>query len=280
MTTDLRISVIQMNSGADREANLAQAARLMEAAIDADRPRLIFLPEYFDFYGGEQEGKLAKAETLGASSTLAFLSTFARRHGVWIHAGSIIERVIDDPRVYNTSLVVDSAGELRATYRKIHLFDITAPDGTHYNESATVRAGDRLAIYEIDGFRVGCTICFDVRFAEMFVALAGAQADVLAIPAAFAMNTGKDHWDILLRARAIECQTYVAAAAQVGAHVSNGQTRSTFGNSLVCDPWGLVISRASDGPGFTSAAVARSQISRVRSLVPMKRQTDFLRTAA
>jgi nitrilase len=275
MASELRISVIQMNSGADRKANLGQAARLMEAAILVDRPALIFLPEYFDFYGGEQEGKLAKAEPLDASSTLEFLSSFARRHGVWIHAGSIIERVAGDPRVYNTSLIVDRAGELRATYRKIHLFDITAPDGTVYRESATVKAGDRLASYEVDGFRVGCSICFDVRFAEMFVALAKAQVDILAIPAAFAMNTGKDHWDVLLRARAIECQTYVAAAAQVGPNISNGQTRATYGNSLICDPWGLVISRASDGLGFTSGTVARAQIGRARSLVPMTRHAEF-----
>lgn len=269
MNNELKVTAIQMNSKADRRANLEQASQLMLDAIRSEGPDLVFLPEYADFYGGEKEGKIELAQPLPGGSAYEFFRCFARDHRVWLHVGSLVERIEGESRVFNTTVVFDRAGNEVTRYRKIHLFDVTAPDGTKYHESATVKAGDRVVSYEVEGFKVGCAICYDMRFSELFVALARARVDIVALPAAFALQTGKDHWDVLLRARAIETQAYVVAPGQVGTYVSNGQPRLTFGNSLVCDPWGLVVARASDGIGHASARVLRTQIERARALIPM-----------
>lgn len=270
MKTELKVTAIQMNSGADQQKNLADAAALMEAALASDHPDLIMLPEYFDFYGGEKEGKHAAAGAVPGGGSYTFLSNFARQHKVWVHAGSLIERIEGDTRVYNTSVVFDRDGKEVATYRKIHLFDITSPDGTKYHESATVKAGENVVTYDLEGFTVGCAICFDMRFSDLFSALARRGVDIVSLPSAFALQTGKDHWDVLCRARAIETQAYVIAPAQVGTYTSNGQARMTYGNSLVCDPWGLVVARASNAPGYVSARIQRSQIDNARALIPMQ----------
>lgn len=269
MKNELKVSAIQMNSGANREHNLEQAARLMKAAIASDAPNLLLLPEYFDFYGGEKEGKQSGAGAVPGGRAYNFLRDFAREHGVWVHAGSLVERIENDTRVFNTTVVFDRAGNEVATYRKIHLFDITTPDGTKYHESATVKAGDDVVTYDIEGFKVGCAICFDMRFSDLFSAFSRLGVDIVALPSAFAMQTGKDHWDVLCRARAIETQAYVVAPAQTGSYVSNGQSRLTYGNSLVCDPWGHVVARASDSVGFVSTRIQRSEIDRARALIPM-----------
>lgn len=270
MKTELKVTAIQMNSGADQQKNLADAAALMKAAIASDNPDLIMLPEYFDFYGGEKEGKHAAAGAVPGGTSHTFLANFAREHKMWVHAGSLIERIEGDTRVYNTSVVFNRQGEEVATYRKIHLFDITAPDGTKYHESATVKPGENVVTYDLEGFTVGCAICFDMRFSDLFSALARRGVDIVSLPSAFALQTGKDHWDVLCRARAIETQAYVVAPAQVGTYTSNGQARMTYGNSLVCDPWGLVVARASNAPGYVSARIQRSQIDNARSLIPMQ----------
>lgn len=269
MKNELKVSAIQMNSGANREHNLEQAARLMKAAIASDAPELLLLPEYFDFYGGEKEGKQSGAGAVPGGRAYNFLRDFAREHGVWVHAGSLVERIENDTRVFNTTVVFDRAGNEVATYRKIHLFDITTPDGTKYHESATVKAGDDVVTYDIEGFKVGCAICFDMRFSDLFSAFSRLGVDIVTLPSAFAMQTGKDHWDVLCRARAIETQAYVVAPAQIGSYVSNGQSRLTYGNSLVCDPWGHVVARASDSVGFVSTRIQRSEIDRARALIPM-----------
>lgn len=269
MKNELKVSAIQMNSGANREHNLEQAARLMKAAIASDAPDLLLLPEYFDFYGGEKEGKQSGAGAVPGGRAYNFLRDFAREHGVWVHAGSLVERIENDTRVFNTTVVFDRAGNEVATYRKIHLFDITTPDGTKYHESATVKAGDDVVTYDIEGFKVGCAICFDMRFSDLFSAFSRLGVDIVTLPSAFAMQTGKDHWDVLCRARAIETQAYVVAPAQIGSYVSNGQSRLTYGNSLVCDPWGHVVARASDSVGFVSTRIQRSEIDRARALIPM-----------
>lgn len=270
MKKELKVTAIQMNSGADQAKNLADAAQLMNEAIASDAPDLIMLPEYFDFYGGEKEGKYEAAGNVPGGSSYEFLSKFARDNKVWVHAGSLIERIEGDTRVFNTSVVFDRNGKEVATYRKIHLFDITSPDGTQYFESKTVKPGDAVVTYDLEGFTVGCAICFDMRFSDLFSALAGRGADIIALPSAFALQTGKDHWDVLLRARAIETQSYVVAPAQVGTYVSNGQPRMTYGNSLVSDPWGLIVARASNSVGYVTARVQRSEIERARSLIPMQ----------
>jgi nitrilase len=194
---------------------------------------------------------------------------FAREHKVFVHAGTLMEKVPNEKRIYNSTFVFNREGQEIAHYRKIHMFDIVGPDGTAYKESATVKPGENVVVYDLDGFKIGCAICYDIRFAELYLELEKAGADVIVLPAAFTLQTGKDHWEVLARARAIETQTYFAACGQTGSTVSNGERRHTYGHSLVCDPWGHVVARASDGVGFVTARIERAQIERVRSLIPM-----------
>lgn len=271
MKDQLKITLIQMNSGRDRDINLEHATTIMRAAVETDRPDLIALPEYFDFYAGEKEGKISLAQDVPGGQAYDRIQNFARENGVWIHAGSLVERRNEDKRVYNTTVVFNRSGDEVARYRKIHLFDIDTPDGTSYRESDTVKPGDDVVVYDLEGFRVGCAICYDVRFPELFAELARRGADVIMLPAAFTLQTGKDHWDVLCRARAIETQTYFAAPAQVGSHLINGERRQTFGNSLVVDPWGHVIARASDGVGYVSTRIDRAQLDRSRNLIPLSK---------
>lgn len=269
MKNHLKVSLIQTNSGADRAANLEQATRLMTAALQADAPDLIVLPEYFDFYAGEKEGRIRLAEDAPGGSAYECMREFAARHRIWVHAGSLVERIDGDSRVYNTTVVFDRSGNEVARYRKIHMFDIVTPDGVEYRESATVRPGDAVATYDLEGFRVGCAICFDLRFYDIFSEMLRQRVDVIALPAAFTLQTGKDHWEVLCRARAIETQTYFLAPGQTGTHPINGERRMTYGHSLVCDPWGHVIAKASDGVGFVSARLERAQIDKARASIPM-----------
>jgi nitrilase len=266
----VKATLIQTNPGTDRPTNLRDAEALIATAVESDRPDLVVLPEYFEFYGGPAAGRVAAAEPLPGGAAYAAMQAAARTHKVWIHAGSMIERVAGDgARACNTTIVFNRDGREVARYRKIHLFDVIAPDGHPYRESATVQPGDDVVLYDLEGLTVGCTICYDLRFSELFLALARGGADVIVVPAAFTMLTGKDHWEVLLRARAIETQTYVLAAGQCGSYDAGGTVRQTYGHSLVCDPWGHVIARASDGVGFVTARIEPAEIARVRSLIPM-----------
>jgi nitrilase len=188
---------------------------------------------------------------------------------VFVHAGSIMERIEGGERIHNTSVVFNREGEEIARYRKIHLFDVTTPDGAAYQESATVKAGDAIVTYDCEGVTVGCSICYDLRFPDLFLALAEKGAQVIALPAAFTLQTGKDHWEVLLRARAIETETYVCASAQTGSFTVGNEQRSTYGHTLVVDPWGHVVAKASDGPGIVSTRIDAARIARVRTLIPV-----------
>lgn len=267
----MKISLIQTNPQTDREQNLKITRQLMEDAIDNDKPDLLVLPEYFEYYGGTMAEKLASAEEAPGGSAYAMAQSIAKTHGVYVHAGSLMERIADDDkRIYNSTVVFDRSGNEVARYRKIHMFDITAPDGTSWKESATVKPGQDVVVYEVDGIKVGCAICYDIRFAELFLALARLDVDVIILPAAFALQTGKDHWEVLSRARAIETQTYVVACGQWGTHWNNGEARHTYGHSLVCDPWGHVVAQASDGVGYVTARLDPAVIARARAAIPMK----------
>lgn len=269
MKDRLKISIIQMNSRSDQQANLQQARDLMTQALQAEQPDLLVLPEYFNFYGGKQEGKLQAVNDVPGGIAYEFMRDFAAGNKVWIHAGSMMERIAGENRVHNTSVVFDREGREAARYRKIHLFDIEGPDGTKYFESETIKPGQEVMTYDLEGFKIGCAICYDLRFAELFIRLAQLKSDVLILPAAFTLQTGKDHWEVLLRARAIETQAYVVAPAQTGSYMNNGERRHTYGHSLACDPWGHVIAKASDGIGYVTTQVQRAQIERCRALIPM-----------
>ena len=265
----MKISLIQMNSISDKAANIAAARALIERAIGEEGPDWLLLPEQFDWAGGVKGDKARNAETLPGGPAYSMAQELAARHRVYIHAGSLMERIEGDERIHNTTVVFDRKGDEIARYRKIHLFDVTTPDGTAYRESATVKPGDAVVTYECEGIRVGCSICYDIRFPALYQELADRGVDLITVPAAFTVPTGRDHWETLLRARAIETQTYVAAAAQTGSFKVNGETRQTYGHSLVADPWGLVIARASDGVGVVSTRIERERVERVRRMIPV-----------
>lgn len=265
----MKAALIQMNSGADKAANIAQATALIEEAVRAERPDWISLPEVFDFLGGSRAQKFAAAETvLGGPASIA-MRDLARRHGVFIHAGSLLEKIAGQDRLSNTTLVFDRAGEIVARYAKIHMFDITAPDGASYRESAAFMPGEAVVVYDCEGVTVGCAICYDLRFPALFQALADRGAQMIALPSAFTLQTGKDHWEVLCRARAIETQTYFCAAAQTGLHKQGDEPRATYGHSLIIDPWGHVVARASDGLGFTAARIDLARVAKTRAMMPV-----------
>ena len=265
----MKVSLIQMNSINDKAANIAAARALIERAVAEESPDWVLLPEQFDWAGGAKGDKARNAETLPGGPAYAMAQELAARHGIFLHAGSFMEKIEGDERIHNTSVVFDREGREIARYRKIHLFDVTAPDGVSYKESATVKPGDLVVTYDCEGVKVGCTICYDLRFPGLFQALADRGAEMIAVPSAFTQQTGKDHWEVLLRARAIETETYVCAAAQTGTFTVNNETRATYGHSLVADPWGLVVAKASDGVGVVSTRLDMALVKRVRKMIPV-----------
>lgn len=275
----MKLALIQMNCQPDRAHNLAQAERLMREACSGPRPDLIVLPEHFDWTGGTPEDKREAADVVPGGEAYETVRAFARDHQVAIHAGSLLERVVSGERVFNTTVIFDSTGAEIGTYRKIHLFDIIAPDGKRYLESATVAAGKELLIYEIGGFRVACAICYDLRFSGLFDRLASFGVDLFILPAAFTQQTGKDHWEVLCRARAIEFQAFFAACGQCGSYLAPGnERRAMFGHSLVVDPWGHVIARTGDEEGVLYADLDRRRVAEVRALIPMNQHRVDLET--
>ncbi len=261
----MKVSLIQMNSQENKSANLAQAERLIESAVADGRPDLVVLPEMFTYLGESGEAKRAAAETLPDGEAYALLRRLAARHRVVVHGGSLLEK--DGEQYYNTTVAFDRSGAELARYRKIHLFDVVTPDGKSYRESATVGRGAEVVTYRTDDRTVGCTICYDLRFPELYQALAKKGAEIIMVPAAFTEATGKDHWEVLLRARAIETETYVLAAGQCGTY-ANGR-RANFGHSLVANPWGHVIAQAEDKPGYVTARLDFDYLSEVRQAIPV-----------
>jgi deaminated glutathione amidase len=273
----MKLSLIQMNSGADKAGNIRQATDLIEAAVRDERPDWVLLPETFEWAGGSREDKQHAAEIIPNGPAYIAMQALAKKHGIFIHAGSILEKVEGEPRLYNTTLVFNRSGEEIARYRKIHLFDVTTPDGSGYKESNAIAPGEAVVTYDCEGVTVGCAICYDLRFADLFLALAEKGADLIALPAAFTLQTGKDHWEVLCRARAIETETYFCAAAQTGTFQVGNETRTTYGHSLVVDPWGHVVAKASDGIGVVSTRIDKARIEKVRALIPVAQHRKKLR---
>jgi len=265
----MKVTLVQMNSIGDKAANLTTARALIERAVELERPDWICLPECFDFIGGTRADKIAAAEDLPGGPAYEMCQSLAKSHKVHIHAGSILERIPGDDRIHNTSVAFNRDGVEVARYRKIHMFDITAPDGAKYHESAAFKPGGEVVTYECEGLRIGCAICYDLRFPYLFQALAERGADMIALPSAFTLVTGKDHWEVLCRARAIEVQAYLCAPAQTGAHKAGHETRFSYGNSLIADPWGHVVAKASEGAGLVSTHLDAERIRKIRSMIPV-----------
>jgi deaminated glutathione amidase len=271
----MRVSVMQMSPGANKAANIDQASRLIASAIDADRPDIVSLPEMWTCLGGNRATKQEQSEALPAygsnepgGAAYEFLRGVARSQRIHVHGGSICEAGSD--KLYNTTVVFDPDGAEIARYRKIHLFDIVTPDGKGYRESAVYGAGKDVVTYDAQGVKVGCAVCYDVRFPEMFLALRRAGAELIFLPSAFTLQTGKDHWEVLIRARAIETQCWIAAPATFGKHLdAAGEPRMTYGHSLLCDPWGHVVAKVSDDIGWATARIDQTLTARVRRDMPV-----------
>jgi predicted amidohydrolase len=232
------VAALQMTSGTDPRVNVERALELVERAADRGAT-YIQLPEYFN-YLGPASGFADVAESVPGPTTDRLAAVAASR-GVSVHIGSLLERSDDPTRCYNTGVLLDPAGDIVATYRKAHLFDIDVPDEVVHRESDAIRSGERLVVCDLPAFRLGMSICFDLRFPELYRSLALAGATVLAIPAAFNAVTGRAHWEVLVRARAIENHAFVVAAAQVG---TTAEGIETYGHSLVVGPWGDVLAES------------------------------------
>jgi predicted amidohydrolase len=272
----MKITTLQMNTRSDKSANLEQARTLALRAVETDAPDMLVLPEVFAFMGSSVADKRTAAEELpvvrqgaGRAGGAAYetLREMARDHGVFVHGGSFVERAGNE--FFNTTIAFDRSGAELARYRKIHLFDVSTPDGREYRESATFGAGREIVTYKADDVTVGCSICYDLRFAELYRALAEAGANVIMVPAAFTLQTGKDHWEVLLRARAIETQTFVVAAAQTGTYHEGNDERASWGHSMIVDPWGHILAQAREGTGHATATVELEYADQVRQRIPV-----------
>ena len=270
------VAALQMTSGPDVAANLAAAAPLLAAARDAGAC-VALLPENFSFLGRRDADKRTVAEAAGSGPVQDFLAASAARLGLWIvggttpiaagAAGTAGATGAADGRVNNTCLVYDAAGACVARYDKIHLFDVDVPNqpGESYRESTHVARGSGVVVVDTPVARVGLSVCYDMRFPELYRRLSAAGAELLVVPSAFTVPTGRAHWEVLLRARAIENLCYVAAAAQSGVH-ANG--RETYGDSLIVDYWGRVLKRLPRGSGIVTAVVDRAALAGARASFP------------
>ena len=261
----MKVAQIQLNSQEDKEANLRAADRLISEAAEAERPDLIVLPEYYASLNADPAEQRATGEEFPEGASYRLMSTLAAKYRVTIHAGSVVEKAGN--QFFNSSVVFGPDGREIARYRKIHLFDVVVPGGLRYLESETVARGEEIVTYPVGDFTVGCSICYDLRFPELFRKLRDRNVDVIALPAAFTLQTGKDHWETLCRARAIETQTYFLATAQVGTHA--GGKKSCWGHTMAIDPWGAVIAQASDRVGYVTARLEKSMIADIRQNVPV-----------
>lgn len=255
-------AAIQVTSTDDRERNLDEAMKLVDVAAGRGA-ELVALPENVDLIG-PQGVKVAAAEPLDGP-TLARFAEKAREKGIHLLAGSVGETSPVGGKARNTSVLFGPDGSRLAVYRKIHLFDVDLADGTRFRESDVVEPGDEVVTVDTLLAVLGLSICYDLRFPELYRTLAVRGAEVLLVPAAFTAFTGKDHWEVLLRARAIENTAWVIAPAQSGMH---GHGRASYGHSMIVDPWGVVVARCSDGPGVCVAEVDPEVLARVRGAIP------------
>ena len=258
---NVRVAAVQMVSTPRVGENLKTAEALIAQAV-TQGAQLVALPEYFPIMGMSDADKFDVRETDGHGAIQAFLSTTARRHGIWLVGGSIPLVSNEAGKVLNSCLVFDPQGERVARYDKIHLFGFQK-GAERYNESATIEAGSQPVTFDAPFGRVGVSICYDIRFPELY--RAQGAVDLQIIPAAFTETTGRAHWEILLRARAIENQCYVLAVAQGGQH-ENG--RETHGNSMLIDPWGVILDRLPKGPGIVIGDVDHARMSDLRASLP------------
>jgi deaminated glutathione amidase len=265
----LTVAAVQLASGSDVSRNVDEAERLVDEAADRGA-NYVQLPEYFNFLGPFSGFAGAAEEIPGPTTTR--MAKLAKARALTVHLGSLLERSPEEGRLYNTSVVIGPTGDIVATYRKIHLFDVNVPGAIVHRESDIIAPGHEMVVARFDAFRLGLSVCFDLRFAELYRELALAGAEVVAIPAAFNAVTGAAHWDLLVRARAIENHVFVVAAAQVG---TTDEGIATYGHSLIVDPWGEVLAEGNaDKSEVLVATLDLNEVDRRRAQIAVM---DFRR---
>ncbi len=257
----MKLGLAQMNTQPNKKENMDCALKMIDELVE-QKASLIILPEYFNFLGPEHL-MLENAEPVGSSPSLDSIRDKACEHKVHIHIGSFLERDGDD--VFNTGVVFAPQGDIIAQYRKIHLFDVEIPGGRKYYESEIITPGDQVSTFTIEETTFGMSTCYDLRFPEMFRRLAELGAQVLLLPAAFTLETGRDHWELLLRARAVENLCWVAGVNQCGPCPPNHRS---YGRSMVINPWGVVVAQASDGVGTFTAEIDLTLQQETRTRFP------------
>jgi predicted amidohydrolase len=261
--TQLTVACVQTNSGPEVAPNLDTAATLVREARTRGAD-FITLPENVALFEPRRAKLLEKAEPQETHSALAAFQSLAKETGAWILVGSLAVK-LDGDKIANRSFLLDAVGNIVASYDKIHMFDVTLPSGESYRESATFAPGSGAVVAPTPWGRLGMSVCYDVRFAALYRALAEAGAEILTVPSAFTRTTGQAHWHVLLRARAIETGCFVVAAAQCGIHAEG---RQTFGHSLIVDPWGEILADGGEGVGVSLARIDTARVEEVRRMVP------------
>ena len=272
--SELVVGAVQMTSTADVDANLERARELVRQAATAGA-LLVGLPENFAYLGSDRDHRLAIAETLplpgtpadddGPRPILGAMQELARAAGTWLLLGGFPERSAGK-KIRNSAVLLDPSGAVVSVYRKMHLFDVDVPGGRSFRESEAIEPGGAPVVAETPWGGLGLSVCYDVRFPELYRALAAGGARIVAVPSAFTVETGKDHWHVLLRARAIENQVFLLAPAQFGVH---GPNRSSYGHALVIDPWGVVLAECGDHEGVALARLDFDYQDRVRAALPV-----------
>lgn len=260
MIRKYQIGVIQMDTRDNYEENMEAACRFIDEAA-AKGAKLVTFPEVFNYIGTEPR----EAEEIPNGPTITLMAKKAREHHIWIHCGSISEVNPNGEKKYNTTVLLNPEGEEVARYRKLHAFDITLADGTETRESDRMQIGNDIVMVDTELGKFGLSICYDIRFPELYRYMAQNGCQVLFTPANFQMQTGKDHWEIILRTRAVENTCYVVAAGQIG---KKRGTSLSYGSSLVADPWGTVIARAKEAAGVTMAEIDLDYLDKVRRDLP------------
>jgi predicted amidohydrolase len=258
----LTVAAVQLNATGDKAANIARAAELVAEAAGRGA-RVVLLPEKWTGFGSPEILR-ACAERLDDGDSVAAMRGWAREHGIHLIGGSITERADGADKLFNTCVAVDPHGDVAAVYRKIHLFDVDV-GGQRYRESDLEEGGEEIVTVEVDRWIVGLSICYDVRFPELYRILALRGTEVIVVPAAFTAVTGRDHWELLLRARAVENQAFLVAAGDWGEHPGG---KRTHGHSMVVDPWGTILASRPDGDGVVVARLDPQRLEEIRATLP------------
>ena len=260
---EFTVACLQVTAGNELQDNVATAVRFIDQAVDGGA-EFVMMPENVTMMEWGRKAITSKGRPEQDHEGLAAFRESAKRHKVWIHCGSL-SISLDDGRVANRTYVLDDAGEIVATYDKIHMFDVDLGDGERYAESTTFAPGDKAVVVDLPWGKLGLTICYDLRFPALYRSIAQGGAELIAVPSAFTQVTGEAHWHVLLRARAIETGSFIVAPAQTGTHPGD---RKTFGHALIVDPWGKVLADAGKETGLVSAKIDLNKVEKVRKRMP------------